>query len=86
VADAAVVGMPDEDLGERVCLYAVPVEGCDLSLEDITATLEDDLAIYKHPERLEIVETIPRNPVGKIRKTELREDLAETTATDGGEV
>jgi acyl-CoA synthetase (AMP-forming)/AMP-acid ligase II len=88
VADAAVVGMPDEDLGERVCLYAVPVEGCDLSLEDITATLEDDLAIYKHPERLEIVETIPRNPVGKIRKTELREDVAETadTATDGGEV
>jgi acyl-CoA synthetase (AMP-forming)/AMP-acid ligase II len=88
VADAAVVGMPDEDLGERVCLYAVPVEGSDLSLEDITATLEDDLAIYKHPERLEIVETIPRNPVGKIRKTELREDVAETadTATDGGEV
>ncbi|MFQ3293850.1 MAG: acyl-CoA synthetase (AMP-forming)/AMP-acid ligase II [Natrialbaceae archaeon] len=88
VADAAVVGMPDEDLGERVCLYAVPVEGSALSLEDITATLEDDLAIYKHPERLEIVETIPRNPVGKIRKTELREDIAETadTATNGGEV
>ncbi|MFC6766806.1 class I adenylate-forming enzyme family protein [Natrinema soli] len=88
VADAAVVGMPDEDLGERVCLYAVPVKGSDLSLKDITNTLEDDLAIYKHPERLEVVETIPRNPVGKIRKTELREDIAETadTATNGGEV
>lgn len=88
VADAAVVGMPDEDLGERVCLYAVPVEGSDLSLEDITDVLEDDLAIYKHPERLEIVEAIPRNPVGKIRKTELREDISETadTTTNGGEV
>ncbi|SEO21545.1 acyl-CoA synthetase [Halorientalis persicus] len=88
VADAAIVGMPNEDLGERICLIAVPVEGCDLSLEDITDALEADLANSKHPEHIEIVETMPRNFVGKIRKTELCEDIPEITDadTDGGEV
>jgi acyl-CoA synthetase (AMP-forming)/AMP-acid ligase II len=87
VADAAVVAMPDSDLGERLCLYAVPAEGADLTLEDVTDHLEDDLAIYKHPERLETVDEIPRNPVGKVVKTELREDIETKVdvATNGGD-
>lgn len=82
VVDAAVVAMPDPDLGERSCLYAVPAEEVDLTLNDITEWLEDDLAKYKHPERLELTEEIPRNPVGKIVKTELREDI-EAKIEDG---
>jgi len=87
VLDAAVVGMPDSDLGERLCLYAVPSENSDLTLEDITDNLEDELAIYKHPERLELVDEVPRNPVGKVVKTELREDIESkiSSADNGGD-
>jgi acyl-CoA synthetase (AMP-forming)/AMP-acid ligase II len=75
VVDAAVVGLPDEDLGERVAVYAVPKSGGDLALDDITEFMGDDVAIYKRPEHLETVEEIPRNPVGKVLKTELRDRL-----------
>ena len=75
VADAAVVGEPHEDLGERIAVFAVPQPGEDLSLEDITEYMGDDVAIYKRPERLEVVDEIPRNPVGKVVKTDLRERL-----------
>ncbi|WP_222912846.1 class I adenylate-forming enzyme family protein [Natrinema sp. SYSU A 869] len=75
VADAAVVGEPHEDLGERVAIFAVPQSDEGLSLEDITEYMGDDVAVYKRPERLERVEEIPRNPVGKVLKTELRERL-----------
>jgi acyl-CoA synthetase (AMP-forming)/AMP-acid ligase II len=85
VADAAVVAMPDPDLGERPCLYAVPAEGATLTLEAITGHLEDDLAIYKHPEHLETVDEVPRNPVGKVVKTDLREDIEEKIDVAAGE-
>ncbi|MFW5959476.1 MAG: class I adenylate-forming enzyme family protein [Natronomonas sp.] len=77
IVDAAVVGMPDPDLGERVCLYAVPKPGEEPTLEDITSEMEGEVAVYKRPERLELVEEIPRNPVGKVLKTNLRSDLEE---------
>ncbi|ELY50475.1 class I adenylate-forming enzyme family protein [Natronolimnohabitans innermongolicus] len=75
VADAAVVGEPHDDLGERVAVFAVPQPETDLELEDITEYMGDDVAVYKRPERLEVVEEIPRNPVGKILKTDLRDRL-----------
>lgn len=76
VQEVAVVGMPDEKLGERMCAYVVPAPGQGVTLEDLTDLLEQKgVARYKHPERLEIIETIPRNPVGKILKKELRRDI-----------
>ncbi|MBN2284586.1 MAG: acyl--CoA ligase [Deltaproteobacteria bacterium] len=76
VADVAAVSMPDDVLGERVCIYAVPREGQEMVLEDITSFMkEKGAAIYKLPERLEVVELIPRNPVGKVLKKQLREDI-----------
>ncbi len=76
VLEVAVVGMPDEKLGERMCAYVVPREGHAPVLEDLTALLmEKGVALYKHPERMEIIDAIPRNPVGKILKKVLRDDI-----------
>lgn len=74
VADAAAVAMPDEVLGERVCVYVVPKEGENVVLDDLTSFMkEKGMAVYKLPERMEIIDVIPRNPVGKILKSVLRE-------------
>ncbi|MEJ5366221.1 MAG: AMP-binding protein [Desulfosoma sp.] len=76
VQDVAAVGMPDENLGERTCVYVVPKPGQTVTMESITAYMrEQGVATYKLPERLEVVEAIPRNPVGKILKKELRRDI-----------
>lgn len=74
VADAAVVAKPDEILGEKVGLFIVPKDPASPpSLDQIIGFLKGrDLAVYKLPEHLEILEEIPRNPVGKILKAELR--------------
>ncbi len=85
VQDAAAVGMPDEDLGERTCVYVVPNPGRTVTLEGIVAFMKDQgSAVYKLPERLETVEAIPRNPVGKIIKKALRKDIAEKLAAKDG--
>ncbi|MBU2644648.1 fatty acid--CoA ligase family protein, partial [bacterium] len=76
VQEVAVVSMPDEILGEKMCVYAVPMPGETLALSDLTSHMAElGIAKYKYPERLEIVEIIPRNPVGKILKNELRNDI-----------
>ncbi|HPQ44155.1 MAG TPA: class I adenylate-forming enzyme family protein [Syntrophales bacterium] len=78
VADIAAVSMPDEAMGEKLCVYAVPREGETLILEDLTSFMKDKgVAVYKLPERLEVVSTIPRNPVGKVLKTDLRADIVQ---------
>lgn len=84
VKDAAAVAMPDPDLGEKTCIYVVPRDDVtDLTLGDVTGPLEDEVAIYKHPERLEVIDEIPRNPVGKILKTDLREDIRAKLEAEG---
>ncbi len=76
VAEVAVVGYPDEILGERVCAFVVPRPGVSISLGDLVGHLAgQQIASYKLPERLEIVEALPRNPVGKVLKRELRDRL-----------
>lgn len=76
IVDAAAVSMPDDTLGEKLCVYVVLKGEEKLSLEEIKAFMkEKGIAIYKIPERLEITNAIPRNPVGKILKTVLREDI-----------
>jgi len=76
IEDAAAVGMPDEVLGERTCVFVVPKQGKTVSLEDIKSFMgKQGAALYKMPERMEVVESIPRNPVGKILKSVLREEI-----------
>src|SRR5207244_1402383 len=77
-ANVAVVAMPDERLGERVCLYAVLAPGeTPPTLDDVTAYLrERNPATPKLPERLEVVDSLPTTATGKVQKHLLRADIA----------
>jgi len=71
IVEVAVIGRPDDKWGEiPVAVAAVSAPG--LRLEDLADFLDEQLARYKHPKVLEIVEALPRNPAGKVLKTELR--------------
>ena len=78
VADVAVVGMPDERWGEAVTAIVVPAEGTTPTLEEIREQATADLARYKLPSRLHLVDELPRNPAGKILKYELRDRFADS--------
>lgn len=71
VAASAVFGVPDERLGERVAAVVQPVPEVDLDLQALNAHLRANLARYKVPERIQVVEGLPRNAMGKIVRTEL---------------
>ena len=76
VADVAVVAYPDDVLGERACAVVVPRPNETVSLAEIVAYLREiGIATFKLPERLEVRDELPRNPLGKILKRELREEL-----------
>ena len=76
VADVAVVGYPDEVLGERACAVVVPRTGQAVTLDELVAYLRGlGIATFKLPERLELRDELPRNPLGKILKRELRDEL-----------
>jgi non-ribosomal peptide synthetase component E (peptide arylation enzyme) len=77
VAEIALVGMPDPRLGERGCAYVVPRDSQHPpTLPGICAYLEaKGLAKYKWPERLELIDALPRTQIGKVSKADLREDI-----------
>jgi acyl-CoA synthetase len=77
VAEVAVVGYPDDVLGEKVCAVVALKPGRSLTLSDVVDHLSaQQIASYKLPERLEVLDALPRNPVGKILKRDLRNDIA----------
>jgi len=83
IAEVAAVAMPDPELGERVCIYAVLAPGGELTLDDVrSAMAAAGAARFKWPERLEIVPELPRTKVGKIDKKALRADIAARLARD----
>ncbi len=74
VGDVAIVAMPDPRLQERACAFVTLHPDCTLTLEDVRRHLQAE-GFSKHfwPERLEILEQMPRTPTGKIQKFVLRE-------------
>ncbi|KUI45945.1 long-chain fatty acid--CoA ligase [Mycobacterium sp. GA-1199] len=74
IAEVAVIGRPDEKWGEvPVAVVALgAADQTDLDLRGLHAFLDERLARYKHPKAVEVVDALPRNPAGKVLKTELR--------------
>jgi cyclohexanecarboxylate-CoA ligase len=85
VSDVAVVGVPDDVLGERACAFVVP-EGPAPTLPQLSEfLLTHDIAKHKLPEYLLVVDELPRTPSGKIQKFRLRREAASELAAGHGE-
>ncbi len=78
VAESAVIGLPHLDLGEGVTAVVVPGDGRKLEEEAMRKSLEKELARYKVPKRIFFVDSLPRNAMGKIQRTVLREAYKST--------
>ena len=78
VAEAAVIAVPDDRWGERPLAAIVLRDGMDASPEELREHLSRDFAKWQLPDRIEFVAAIPRTATGKFKKTELREQFAES--------
>jgi fatty-acyl-CoA synthase len=75
VADAAVVGLPDVRWGEVVVLAVVPRAGCEIDIARLQAAFAATLARFKHPQRIVVLDALPKTALGKVRKADLAVDL-----------
>lgn len=76
IADAAVIGVPDDEAGEVPMAFVVAVSGAMVELAAVQSALRARLASYKIPARLEVIEAIPKSASGKILRRVLRGRLA----------
>ncbi len=72
IGQAAVVGVPDERLGEVGVAFVVPSPGAQLDPDEVIAWSRERMANYKVPRRVEVVDALPLNAAGKVEKLELR--------------
>jgi acyl-CoA synthetase (AMP-forming)/AMP-acid ligase II len=73
VAQSAVIGIPDERMGEVAMAYIVAKAGSNLTAETVVAWCKQNMANYKVPRRVEIVDAFPLNATGKVMKFVLRD-------------
>ncbi len=71
VLEAAAVGVPDEQFGQRLSVFVVQRDGAGLTEEDLKGYVRDNLARYKVPRTVTFLDELPRNPTGKVLKREL---------------
>lgn len=71
IADAAVVGVDDPDLGQRLVVYAVTAPGVRLSVADVKQLVSKNLARHKTPRDVHFIDEVPRTATGKIRRNQL---------------
>ncbi len=86
VVEAAIVAMPDPVMGEKACAYVVVKPGMTFTFEEMVAHLDSkQVAKYKLPERLEIIDQLPLLPGGvlKVDKKVLVKDIADKLKAEG---
>ncbi len=73
VAASAVIGVPHPDFGEAVVACLIPAPGAALAAAEVRAALRDRLAAFKIPKAVLVMAEFPRNAMGKVQKTDLRQ-------------
>lgn len=73
IKDAAVVGVPDKNLGEEICAFIIIKDNNTLSREDVVSFIQDSLAKFKIPKYIEFVKEFPTTASGKIKKFMLKD-------------
>ncbi|MFZ1813443.1 MAG: malonyl-CoA synthase [Rhizobiaceae bacterium] len=77
VDESAVVGIAHPDFGEAVVAVVVPAKGAELSADALMAAMQDNLARFKQPKKIFVVDELPRNTMGKVQKNVLRTRFAD---------
>ncbi|RCW44649.1 long-chain acyl-CoA synthetase [Halopolyspora algeriensis] len=73
VAEAAVIGKPDDKLGEEIVAMVVLESGAEVAPEDVVAYCRERMAAYKYPREVHVLDELPKGSTGKILKKELRD-------------
>jgi acyl-CoA synthetase (AMP-forming)/AMP-acid ligase II len=73
VVEVAVIGVEDEEFGQRLKAFVVASSGAEVSVEELRAHVKANLAAFKAPREIEFIDELPRNATGKILKRELAE-------------
>jgi long-chain acyl-CoA synthetase len=81
VQEAAVVGIPDDSLGEEVAAAVVLKQGESADAAEIKAYVKEQVAAYKYPRRIWFVDELPKGPTGKILKREIETPAEVKAAT-----
>jgi acyl-CoA synthetase (AMP-forming)/AMP-acid ligase II len=83
IAQVAVIGVPDERMGEVGMAHVIPVAGTTIDVDELRAWCRDNMANFKVPRYFEVVETLPVNPSGKVVKYQLRDEAIDKLGLAG---
>ena len=75
ILECAAIGVPDEGTGEAVRLYVVKAPGASIDAAAVIAYAKENMVAYKCPKQVEFIEELPKSPVGKILRRELRDAM-----------